>query len=171
MEKRGGHVMRRRGVWVAVLLGGGLLLLSSRVLRKQLKALQAEQAALCSSSSSLSPPRNPKVAVNGVFVRRLAQILKVCVPSFLSKEAFQILLQTCLLYSRTRLTDRIAYIEGKLGQAVVSKDWSEFNSNLLSFAQAAVPASIVNSGLKYLQVNMVTEVELSVISKSKLHVS
>ncbi|KAI5066086.1 hypothetical protein GOP47_0018710 [Adiantum capillus-veneris] len=151
MAKWGGNVRQRRRVWVAVCLGGGLLVVSSRALLKQLKALQAQQAALCSSSFSFSSPPKPKVAVDSVFAKRLVQILKVCVPSFWSKEAFQILLQTCLLYSRTQLTDEIAHLEGKLGQAVVSKDWAEFSSNLLRFAQAAVPASIVNSGLKYLQ--------------------
>lgn len=138
---------------VGVVLGGGLLVAGSKLLRKKLKALQAHQAALSHSSSqlSLSSALTPKIAVDAIFARRLFQILKICIPSLCSKEAFQIVLQTCLLYSRTLLTDRIASVEGKTGQAVVSKEWTEFTSNLRRFAQAAIPAAIVNSGLKYLQ--------------------
>ncbi|KAH7295618.1 hypothetical protein KP509_27G057600 [Ceratopteris richardii] len=151
----GKRIGKRRGL--AILLGGGLLIVCSRIVRRQLKALQARQATLClsisSSSLSLSPPLpgKPKIAVDSIFVRRLTQILKICIPSFRSKETFQIFLQTWLLYSRTQLSDRIAFLEGKLGQAVVSKDWVEFTSSLLRFSQTAIPAAVVNSALKFLQ--------------------
>ncbi|KAH7315984.1 hypothetical protein KP509_21G072900 [Ceratopteris richardii] len=95
--------------------------------------------------------RRKEIAVDSIFVRRLTQILKICIPSFRSKETFQIFLQTWLLYSRTQLSDRIAFLEGKLGQAVVSKDWVEFTSSLLRFSQTAIPAAVVNSALKFLQ--------------------
>eukprot|EP00250_Pteridium_aquilinum_P005835 c15863_g1_i2 orf=28-1446(+) len=145
---------KQRRLWVVVILGGGLLIAGSKVLCKQVKSLRAQQIALSHSSSSqrsLSSPVNPKIAVDAIFARRLFQVLKICIPSLCSKEACQILLQTCLLYSRTVLTDRIASVEGKTGQAVVSKDWTAFTSSLMNFACAAIPAATVNSGLKYLQ--------------------
>lgn len=72
-----------------------------------------------------------QIAVDSIFGRRLVEILKICIPSIWSKEACQVVLQACLLYSRTLLTERIAYVEGKTGQAVVSKVSSSFILNLI----------------------------------------
>eukprot|EP01018_Ginkgo_biloba_P007962 Gb_22612 [translate_table: standard] len=48
--------------------------------------------------------------------------------------------------------DRIASLEGKTGQAVISKNWSAFFKYLTAFALTSVPAAIVNSGLKFMRV-------------------
>lgn len=45
-----------------------------------------------------------QVAVNALFAKRLQEILRICVPSLMSKEAFLVIVQSCLLVSRTLLT-------------------------------------------------------------------
>lgn len=45
-----------------------------------------------------------QVAVNALFAHRLREILRICVPSLMSKEAFLVIVQSCLLVSRTLLT-------------------------------------------------------------------
>ncbi|GLJ12604.1 hypothetical protein SUGI_0194450 [Cryptomeria japonica] len=135
---------------VAVLVGGKLWSI-------KMKALQDEQDDLRSQGLltplKRKPPCSPveaksKVAVNALFAKRLCEILRLCVPHVWSKESFLIFVQTCFLYSRTLLTDRIASLEGKSAQAIISKNWSNFFKYLIAFALTSLPAAVVNSGLK-----------------------
>lgn len=148
---------RNRRVLAFLVLGGGIAIVAGKLLHMQIKSFQKEQRELCETPNSNAgqpiflKPSKTKIAVDTVFARRLAKILSICIPSLLAKEAIYVALQTCLLYCRTLLTERIAFVEGQAGQTVVSKDWSTFGSNVAKFARLAVPAAMVNSGLKYMQ--------------------
>lgn len=65
---------------------------------------------------------------------------------------------TALLWARTVLTLRIADLTGRNAEALVSRNSSKFVRGVVTLAILAVPASIVNSGIKYvstlLQLNM-----------------
>lgn len=65
---------------------------------------------------------------------------------------------TALLWVRTVLTLRIADLTGRNAEALVSRNSSKFVRGVVTLAILAVPASIVNSGIKYvstlLQLNM-----------------
>lgn len=50
-----------------------------------------------------------QVAVDALFAKRLQEILRICVPSLWSKEAFLVIVQSCLLVSRTLLTGSSLY--------------------------------------------------------------
>eukprot|EP00249_Psilotum_nudum_P009342 c21867_g1_i1 orf=307-2316(-) len=147
---------RNRRALLLLLLGGAVVIGGGKLLHLRVKAFQIEQRRLCEIptveplKSSTASKKN--VAVDSLFARRLAKILCICVPSVWAKEAFYIAVQTCLLYSRTLLTERIAALEGMTGQAVLSQDWTRTTVNMTNFARVAVPASLVNSGLKYMQV-------------------
>lgn len=149
-------------VAIAAICGGAVLFGQMRL---RMKRIQREQVFLCeiiaregSSAGNTAAKgggeekRKPKIGVDKLFAKRLREILSVCVPSFLSKETLYIAIQSGLLISRTLLTDRIAALEGGAGQSVVSKDWPMFTDMMWNFAATAVPASFVNSGLKYMQV-------------------
>lgn len=141
---------------VGLVLVGGSALVGGKVLELNIKRFQKEQSALCeiqgrSAAQQALQPRKAKVAVNALFAKRLQEILRICVPSLMSKEAFLVMLQACFLVSRTLLTDYISGLEGVSGQSVIDKDWPLFKSNLAAFARAAIPAALVNSGLKYMQ--------------------
>lgn len=144
---------------VCVLLVGGSIavLVGGKMWSMKMKAVQNEQEEFrrqgILTPRQRKPPSPPaeakaKVAVNALFAKRLCEILRFCVPHVWSKEAFFILVQTCFLYSRTLLTDRIASLEGKSAQAIISKNWSNFFKYLLAFALTSLPAAVVNSGLK-----------------------
>ncbi|XP_002973973.2 ABC transporter D family member 2 [Selaginella moellendorffii] len=145
---------RQRALGVALLCGGSIVA-GSKLLQLRIKAFQKEQWELCESATSRQNmqllSRRPKVSVDGLFAKRLVEILRICIPSIKSREVLFIVIQTLLLYSRTRLTEQMASIEGVTGQSVISKDWSLFSTNLMGFARVAIPAAIVNSGLKYMQ--------------------
>ncbi|KAK9805964.1 hypothetical protein WJX73_009234 [Symbiochloris irregularis] len=95
--------------------------------------------------------RRPKVAVDALFARRLAKILQICVPGIATKEAGLILAQGLLLLSRTWLTDYISRIEARAGRHLISQNFDGFAKGLVGFSGVAVPAAIVNAGLKYMQ--------------------
>jgi len=65
---------------------------------------------------------------------------------------------TALLWVRTVLTLRIADLTGRNAEALVSRNSQKFVRGVITLAVLAVPASIVNSGIKYistlLQLNM-----------------
>lgn len=96
------------------------------VVRKTLRDALTEQVKLCSSADVLEGKggafggrrrsRSVKVAVDGVFARRLVNILRICVPNPVSPEAGLIYAQTICLVARTFLTDIASQIEGGVGR-------------------------------------------------------
>ncbi|KAI8470101.1 MAG: ABC transporter transmembrane region 2-domain-containing protein [Monoraphidium minutum] len=148
---------QKRALAVLLLAGGTA---GGRALRTMVRAARAEQRQLCADSISMRARggrATAKVAVDGVFFRRLLTILHICVPSPLSKEALLVLLQGGLLVSRTLLTDYISRIEGFCGQAITSLAFDKFGRAVVGFALVGIPAAIVNAGLKYMQ----KQIELS----------
>jgi len=93
--------------------------------------------------------RRARVAVNSVFFKRLGNILRICIPQLYSKETLYISILTVLLVSRTILSVMIAENTGAVAEAMVSRDWTAFADGVLSFFLVTIPASAVNSGLKY----------------------
>ena len=92
-----------------------------------------------------------RVAVDAVFFERLCKILKVCVPSLFSKEMLLVLTQGGLLVTRSLLTDLIAEQEGACGSALINQQPRTFLVHMMRFSLVAIPASVVNSGLKMFQ--------------------
>eukprot|EP01114_Cavostelium_apophysatum_P013429 TRINITY_DN3254_c0_g1_i1.p1 TRINITY_DN3254_c0_g1~~TRINITY_DN3254_c0_g1_i1.p1 ORF type:complete len:733 (+),score=209.45 TRINITY_DN3254_c0_g1_i1:91-2289(+) len=93
--------------------------------------------------------KRSKVGVDAVFFKRLAKILRICIPSWKSQEAFSLVVLTILLFSRTILSVMIAEITGTLAQCLVGRNWKKFGNNIIRFFLITIPASAVNSGLKY----------------------
>lgn len=76
-----------------------------------------------------------------------------------------ILTQGCLLVFRSLLTDAISGQEGAAGGSLINQKINKFLVHLAKFALIAVPASFVNSGLKYFQ----KLIELSFREKLGVH--
>lgn len=98
------------------------------------------------------------VAVNRQFFARLWTLIRVVVPSPICRETGEMALLTVLLWVRTVLTLKIADLTGRNAEALVSRNSQKFVRGVITLAILAVPASIVNSGIKYistlLQLNM-----------------
>lgn len=111
----------------------------ARALRTVVRAARAQQRAIFADASAATQRGGakqrgsgggggagsgrggkPAVAVDGLFLRRLVTILRICVPSALSREGLLVLVQGALLVSRTLLTDYISRIEGRCGSAITS---------------------------------------------------
>jgi ATP-binding cassette subfamily D (ALD) protein 3 len=93
--------------------------------------------------------QNNKVRVGKLFFQRLGDILKIIVPSWKSAEALHLFILTILLYSRTILSIKVADITGKNAQYIVQKNLKDIFLGIVQFALIGVPASLVNSGLRY----------------------
>ena len=95
-------------------------------------------------------PRRRGAAVDAVFLKRLAFILRIVVPSITSKEAMLLAIQSTMLISRSFISLRIAKKGGDGLQAVMERSWKKFFFVLGDFFVSGVSASVVNSALKYL---------------------
>ena len=87
--------------------------------------------------------------VDAVFVKRLAFILRIVVPSITSKEAMLLAIQSTMLVTRSFISLRIAKKGGDGLQAVMERSWKVFLRAGRLFV-SGVSASVVNSALKYL---------------------
>ena len=113
---------QKNAIAFAVVAGGAS---GVHVIRKTLQDALREQSHICSSADILEGSgsgarrrRSPKVAVDGVFAKRLYKILKICIPNPASPEAGLIYFQTLCLVARTFLTDVASQIEGGVGRYV-----------------------------------------------------
>ena len=147
---------RRRALVAMVVVGAPI---SARMLQRWLADVRREQRAIADSKAKaaekdkggLQEGRAPRVRVDGLFYSRLLKILKVCIPGLWSKESVLIAAQGVLLVSRTLLTDLIAVHEGSAGSAIIHNDPAKFVSYMTRFLMISLPASGVNSGMKFLQ--------------------
>ena len=94
--------------------------------------------------------RRKAAAVDATFVKRMAFILRIVVPSLTSKEAMLLAIQSLMLISRSFISLRIARKGGDGLQAVMERSWKKFFMVLGDFFVSGVAASVVNSALKYL---------------------
>lgn len=145
-----------------VLAGGGTAIFASNI-AKQLRRCRAEQqslTALClgnnvdkvSEKQAADKRRASRIGVDRRFFRRLVDILKVCIPGVFSREMLLLVVQAIMLFARTLLSDRITRLEGVCAENVTAQNWPGFKRVLLGFALNAIPATIVNSALKSLQI-------------------
>lgn len=89
--------------------------------------------------------------VDGLFFRRLTHLLSIAVPSPLSRESLYLSVLALVLAIRTYLSIRITSVNGEIVKAIVQRNFVAFLSRLAMLASIAIPASIVNSLLKYLR--------------------
>ena len=92
-----------------------------------------------SSPPELSPPRSPAAAVDASFIRRIAFILRIVVPSLKSEEAMLLTIQSLMLVSRSFISLRIARKGGDGLQAVMERSWKKFFSSSATFSSRASP--------------------------------
>ncbi|KAL3151953.1 hypothetical protein ABBQ32_001078 [Trebouxia sp. C0010 RCD-2024] len=143
----------QKKILAAAIFTGGIAVAGGQSLQQEVKGAQKEQQRLCAEVEQKEPGkvRRPKVAVDEVFAKRLYTILAICIPSVLCVESGLIGIQACLLLSRTWLTDYISRIEARAGRYLIAQNFSQFARLLAAFAGVAIPAAVVNSGLKYMQ--------------------
>lgn len=110
---------------------------------------QTKQVKAPREPKESNPSGRQKVAVNKVFFKRLYSLIREVIPSIFSREVLQLVVLTIFLWLRTALTIKIADMTGMNAEALVTRNGKRFVRGVITLGLLAIPASIVNSSIKY----------------------
>ncbi|XP_028044341.1 ATP-binding cassette sub-family D member 2 [Bombyx mandarina] len=123
----------------------------------------AEQCALCRGEVDTDNKQNIEDAdetqsieehvpgLNLEFLRQLISLARIMVPGFRSHEVALLTAHTLCLFSRTFLSIYVASLEGSIVKHIVQKDMRSFSSLLMQWFGIAIPATFINSMIRYLE--------------------
>lgn len=89
--------------------------------------------------------------LNLEFIRQIISLARIMVPGFRSHEAALLTGHTLCLFTRTFLSIYVASLEGSIVRHIVQKDMKKFSSLLLQWFSIAIPATFINSMIRYLE--------------------
>jgi len=112
-------------------------------------------------SASSSPKKNVP-NVDKRFYKQLRYLLKIIIPKVWSKEFGILSLHTSTLVVRTFLSIYVAKLDGRIVRTIVKRDVSAFLLLLAQWIGIAIPATFVNSLIRFL------ESQLALVFRTKL---
>lgn len=88
---------------------------------------------------------------NVTFIIQLVKLIRIMVPGVRTVEVALLLLHTMSLVSRTFLSIFVANLEGQVVKYIVRRDVVNFASMLTKWLLIAVPATFINSSIRFLE--------------------
>lgn len=107
--------------------------------------------ALVPAEDLVKNDQKTTIHVNREFFRKLKSLLKIIIPSIWCKELGLLVLHTFVLICRTFLSIYVAQLDGKIVKTIVRKDAKKFIIMLSFWLGVAVPATFVNSLIRFLE--------------------
>ena len=89
--------------------------------------------------------------VDRKFLKQLRYLLKIIIPGVWSKEFGLLSLHTCTLIVRTFLSIYVATLDGRIVKTIVRRNVRDFLCLLAQWIGIAIPATFVNSLIRYLE--------------------
>ena len=102
-------------------------------------------------SAAIVTSTKKRISVNRVFCKQLRQLLRIIVPGLWTKEFALLVAHTASLVSRTFLSVYVAQLDGHIVKAIVQRDVRQFVLMLALWLGIAVPATFVNSLIRFLE--------------------
>ncbi|XP_030379807.1 ATP-binding cassette sub-family D member [Scaptodrosophila lebanonensis] len=109
------------------------------------KLLVAQQLKKKNNKNLLEP------GLNKEFLNQLSRLVKIMIPQALCYETGLLSVHTLCLISRTFLSIYVAALEGAIVKFIVRKDVKQFALVLLKWFGIAIPATFINSMIRFLE--------------------
>lgn len=155
---------RRASIAVVGAASGAVLYYAGRRFLLQYNGRSRELASEQKSASARKKKAIP--SVNREFFRQLLKLLKISVPSLLSKEFGLLVLHTISLVSRTFLSIYVAQLDGRIVKAIVEGDKMRFWTLIVNWILVAIPATFINSLIRYLESKLALGIRTRLVQHS-----
>lgn len=113
------------------------------------KLAEAEKLIIATQLKRQSLHLEP--GLNKEFVLQLRKLIKIIVPKVICYESGLLIVHTLCLISRTFLSIYVAALEGAIVKFIVQKDVKQFVIVLLKWFGIAIPATFINSMIRFLE--------------------
>ncbi|XP_070348453.1 ATP-binding cassette sub-family D member 2-like isoform X2 [Equus asinus] len=104
--------------------------------------------------------KNSSPGVNADFFKQLLELRKILFPKFVTTETGWLCLHSVALISRTFLSIYVAGLDGNIVKSIVEKKPRTFIIKLLKWLMIAIPATSVNSAIRYLECKLAFIIKL-----------
>ena len=119
--------------------------------RRRGGGVEEEAANMTSAVQNFIKKKKKNPAVNKAFLKQLLKLLKIAIPSVLTKEFLLLVLHTSSLVARTFLSIFVAHLDGRIVKSIVDGKVALFLQHCLTWILVALPATFVNSLIRYLE--------------------